>query len=209
MIGIIMQAKATGLTMKYFILTPLLLTLISCSETIETYPNSIISFAEFPQSAGSFWVYAYYDSLTSTADTVTVSINNYSVDTNIKLWKYTYNNHTDSLYVKNNGDTLKMSQDPAVEFPRTIIIFPLETGKSWTHFIYTDSVSDIQNIPVLGEIKEAFLLTENWGAFNDYGQLKRWIVPGIGIVKIRHTGWSFGTANNTWELLEYHIQENL
>ncbi|MCB0282723.1 MAG: hypothetical protein KDF60_09110 [Calditrichaeota bacterium] len=193
--------------MKYFILATLFLTVISCSESTETYQDPITYLADFPQGSGSYWVYAYYDSLTSTADTVTVSIENHTAE-NTKLWKYTYTDHTDSLYVKTSGDTLKMSQDSAVEFPRTVIIFPLEKGKSWMHYIYTDSVSAVQDINVLGESKDAFILNENWGAFNDYGQIKRWIVPNLGIVKIRHTGWSFGTANNTWDLLDYHIQEN-
>lgn len=189
------------------------LVLISCSENstdpVSKNTDQFISVPvdDFPNTPGTFWKYAWYDSLTATADTVLVSISQNFSAGDTTLWKYHFKTGIDSQFVVIKQDTVNIFEYLNYEYPRYVIVFPLKTGNAWTNRFYEDSVVAVENIQVLGKTKQAYIIREEWGILNDYGTIKSWFVPGIGIVKKNHTGYSFGTANNTWNLIEYSIKD--
>ena len=196
-----------------FILFVLILT--ACSDKGETLPlqgkDEVISIPveNFPNTPGSYWKYAYFDSLSSTADTVLVSVSENFSAGDTTLWEYHFKTGIDSQFVVNIQDTVKIFEYRNYEYPRYVIIFPLQVGTSWKNRFYADSVVTVENIPVLGKTLQAYIIRENWGNLNDYGTITSWIVPGIGMVKKVHTGYSFGAANNTWTLLGFTIQDKM
>lgn len=189
------------------ILPVLLLFSFFCSDDATGPSNSDLSTIEdFPNNPGSWWSYAYYDSLNASADTVLVKVLEKGIQSDTTIWQYTFKTHTDTHLVLAKKDTVKIFSILGYSMPRTIFVFPMDSTSVWLNFLYRDSVISQQAIEVAaGNFEKAIVIKEEWGAFNDYGQITSWFVPGVGIVKKKHIGWSFGLANNTWELLEYNI----
>ncbi|MER3523973.1 MAG: hypothetical protein C4326_07870 [Ignavibacteria bacterium] len=68
------------------------------------------------------------------------------------------------------------------------------------------SVSHIGGIATpAGAFPVSYLVEKTWGGFNDYGRLRTWLVPRVGIVKLHRKGVSFADANLIWELIESRI----
>jgi len=182
--------------------------IVFCSEHTTEPPiqdDIVFEISEFPNTTGTEWTYAYYDSLSSTADTVKVIV--HAQQNGFRLWQYIYRDKIDSLYVQIEKDTVNIFNSYfSSTYPAAVFVFPIEEGSSWDGKMFTHKSEVIGRDTVItdaGEFTNAWLVREQWGALNDYGYINTWLVPNVGIVKKYHFGWSFGTANNTWELLEY------
>ncbi len=200
-------------TVKYIfsVIFLLLVLLYSCNDSI-TNPTNENAITDFPNKIGDEWKYFYYDSLTSSADTVIVSIvsdTTFNVNKTAKVWKYTFRNKIEYYFVEILNDTVRIFHSLESFWDNTKFVFPLKVGKKWRGDFVNDSSSviDRDSISVLaGHFRDSYLIQEGWGALNDYGRVLTNFVPGIGIVKKHHLGWSFGTANNYWELMEYKLK---
>jgi hypothetical protein len=197
----------------FIILSTLLFIVLaySCNTSI-TGPSDEIAENGFPNQIGDEWKYFYYDSLSQSSDTVVVSIigdTTFSGSRTAKIWQYKFRNNTEYRFVEILGDTVRIYDYLQSLWINTKFVFPLIVGNSWKGDLLNDSSLVISNdsVSVLaGHFKNSYLIQESWGALNDYGKISTWFVPGIGIVKKHHLGWSFGSANNYWELMEYRIK---
>lgn len=166
----------------------------------------------FPNTIGTKWFYFYYDSLTNYSDTVIVQVVGDTIfDGNRKarIWEYRFRTSTERKYVVISGDTVVIGNNLNNTWANTKYILPFEVGNKWAGDFYSDSNYVIEKVPVTvmaGHFPESYLIKEFWGVVNDYGLIYSWFVPGVGIVKKHHLGWSFGMANIYWELMDYHIK---
>jgi hypothetical protein len=186
--------------------------IISCTGNNAINPIREITVENFPNDVGDFWKYFYYDSLSSYSDIVTVRIIGdtiFNENRTAKIWEYVYTNKTEYRYAETVNDTVRIFNNLQSLWTSTKFIFPLKAGNGWRGDFLSDTSFVERKEPILvsaGYFAECYLINESWGALNDYGRVLTWLVPGIGIVKKHHRGWSFGMANNYWELLEYKIK---
>ncbi len=195
--------------MKKLILLSVLFVL-NCSEKSVQPSNGNYSISDFPNTEGTQWIYSYYDSLNSKADTVTVTVLAALNQGDTSIWQYSFSTYTDSQYVITRDDTIIMRPVNSYKWPETILVFPLQSGNGWKGSSITDTFTVINQETIIvpaGEFENSWFIEENWGAFNDYGRIKIWFEPKVGVIKKHHLGWSFGLANNTWKLLSYTIKE--
>ena len=199
--------------LPYFLLT-LFLTLVAAScEKRSTGINGHEDggLEDFPNTIGSRFVYFYFDSVSMSSDTVVATIvgkTTFDTTKQATVWEYTYSSKTDSKYVYISADTVMIYNDLNTWWGNTIYVFPLRVGKGWKGDFPTDTNRVIDTVAIsvpAGEFSHAFVIEEKWGALNDYGDVLTWFVPKVGMVKTHRSGWSFGLANESWELIEYHI----
>jgi len=186
------------------------LALMYCSEkSTQPVNDDNLSLDHF-STPGNRWIYAYCDSLSSTEDTVTVTVLGSLNQSDTSLWEYSFSTHTDTQYVWVQNDTVTFASVTSQQMREMILVFPLEIGNGWKGHYATDTFSVVaqDTIIVHGvEFKNSWLIEENWGALNDYGRIKIWFDPSVGMLYKHHVGWSFGTANNTSKLLSYSIKK--
>jgi hypothetical protein len=195
---------------SFLLATMLLLSLFICCHKKSTCPRHG-ELPDFPNTIGSRFVYSHFDSLSMTSDTITASI----VDTfssnhqgAVSVWEYRWNSSTRTGKVYYYSDTVMVHDDAISGLGYTIYVFPLEIGKGWKDGLILDTSTVIDRVPVCvpaGIFAGAFLIERRWSGLQVFGHELIWLVPRVGIVKKHHWGWSFGWANQTWELIEYHI----
>lgn len=170
--------------------------------------------ADFPNTVGTNWVYAIYDSVRQQADTVDITIIGSRFDpfgtTITTLWfqSSAYSGLGSVGYYK---DTVRLYGGWG--FGRTFV-FPLVVGKSWgfdfrrgwdsVRVVSLDSIT----VPAGQFSKCLFLLGRSYqvGPVATY-YTKTWFVPKIGIIKMYTYGGSAGPRETSvvWSLLRYHI----
>ncbi|MBI5471104.1 MAG: hypothetical protein HY961_02030 [Ignavibacteriae bacterium] len=170
--------------------------------------------SDFPNTRGTQWTYARFDSLASRRDTVVVTVFG-QVTFNGRpatIWQQAARSRTDTIYVSVSGDTVRMYNFPFSSSTNSKYIFPLYVGKGWRgDFLYDSSTVTLNGaIPTpAGQFTNGFLVQEEWSTFNDYGHFETWLVPRVGIVKQYRREWGFGLQKETWELLSYHINTGI
>jgi len=180
---------------------------ISCNDS-STGPSTS-STDIFPNKLGNTWIYAHHDSLSNLSDTLTVTIvgeTTLSNNQSAMIWQYRLSNNIDTVYVFNVGDTVRFVTN---RHPFRIL-FPLQIGSKWGgDYGLNDTIRILQKAPisvVAGTFANSYEIQETWGGLNDYGQFTRWFAPNAGLIRIYHTGASFGMANETFELISYSIR---
>jgi hypothetical protein len=165
----------------------------------------------FPNTEGSQWVYAWYDSILRRRDTVTVSaLNLVTLPGNIdaRIWQRRWSSGaTDTQYVWIRDDTLRMFSHPGDPYYGRKFVFPLYLGKQWTGDFLRDTskVTSIQTLPVPAGSFTTHLVEQSWFGPNDYGHIMTWVAPNVGIVMLRRKEmWNF--ADEEWHLLRYIIR---
>ena len=181
---------------------------VSCKRSSTSAGEPVVP--DFPNNAGNYWVYSFYDSLANKSDILTITIVGQTPDKSASIWQFKYSDRIDTQYVTISQDTVIFA--PAVNSPwssyNTKIPFPLLIGNKWRGNYLNDSsyVAEINSISVpAGSFSNAYKIVEGWGGFNDYGSIISWFVPKVGIVRRYHKGVSFGLANDTFTLVSYNI----
>jgi len=194
-----------------FVLFVLIGIMGACQKKTTMGPDNETTLKDFPNKIGDEWTYFYYDSLTSSSDTVTVKIvSEIKLDDtrHIKIWEYQYQTKTDTNYVEISGDTVKIYKHLTTQWENTKLVFPLFVGKVWKGDFVNDSsiVKDKLSISLNGHsFPNCYKIEEAWGGFNDYGRVMTWYVPEVGIVKKHYSIWGFAFSNEYWELLNYSL----
>lgn len=195
--------------MKTRISLSLLALVLVLSPSCKNSPTQIseVPSMEFPNNIGNSWTYSHFDSLAQKSDSVLVTIvgqTNLTPDQVATIWQFKYPNRIDTGYVTVSQDTVRL-----VSSGRSFrILFPLQVGNKWVEDYVNDTNRVVGYGPitvVAGSFSGAYQIVESWGGFNDYGSIARWFVPAVGIVRMYHRGWSFGEANETYELIRYQI----
>jgi hypothetical protein len=188
----------------------LLLGLISCiDENVE--PESLLSEPEFLINPHNIWTYAFYDSLNGKKDTVSIrSLGEtlYDKRTPAFIWQLKFKNYTDTHYVfiSKQLDSLRVVPNftSRERYFKLRMIFPLVIGKKWKGEWFNDTVRVLKQEKAFAGntiYSNAYYLEEKWGALNDYGNMKVWYYPQVGILKLHRREWGFGFMNQTWELI--------
>ena len=183
----------------------------SCNSSI-TNPTTDKTITDFPNKIGDEWKYFYYDSLSSLADTVIVSIvgdTTFNTNRTAKVWKYQFRDGIEYHFVEILNDTVRIYDYLETLWDNTKFVFPLKVGKGWKGDFVTDTSSIIkrESISVLaGHFEDSYLIKEEWDGPNEHGHVLTSFVPRIGIVKKLDLGFSFGSGNKNWELMEYMIK---
>ncbi len=183
----------------------------SCQKKTTMVPVHETILKDFPNEIGDEWTYFYYDSLASYSDTVTVKIvSEMKLDANrhVKIWEYHYQTKIDTNYVEISGDTVKIYKNLKTQWENTKLVFPLFVGKGWKGDFLNDSsmVKDKLSISVKGHsFPNCYIIEESWGSFNDYGRVKTYFVPAVGIVKKHFSRGTFVFSNEYWELLNFSL----
>ena len=201
---------STGL----FILMILSFLLTSCEKDKSgiTASGEMIFTSYFPNNIGTQWTYFYYDSLANQSDTVAVQVvgdTTFEDNRKARIWEYRFQSATERKYVEISEDTVKIYDDLNTLWINTKFIMPFEVGKKWGGDFLLDSSYVIEKLPITviaNRFTESYKIKEIWGGLNDYGLVYTWFVPGVGIVKRHHRGWSFGMANKYWELMNYKVE---
>jgi len=195
----------------------LALVLVACEDDPPTTSHGDVPL-EFPNGVGSSWTYDYADSIAVAADSVVVSIvglkslPRYGL---AKIWQREFVNagFVDSQYVVESGDTIKIYG--TAPFPNLItVLLPLEVGNSWTSspgMIDTTTITDAGQVRIFEPItRTRYRLRRQWSDLESSEDSEIWLVPDVGIffMHLNATAPMSGQAvNETWKLVDYHIQE--
>jgi hypothetical protein len=160
---------------------------------------------DFPNTIGSQWTYAVFDSLTHQPDTLVATIVGQTVLANnmaATVWRMAYSNLTDSQYVELANDTMTVYY----RRERTLFVFPFQVGSMWIGSFLRDSNSVVHRgqitVPA-GSFASGFQIREKWSFPQDSGEAVTWMVPRVGIVDLRRK--QYGFQNLTWRLIGYTI----
>ncbi len=196
---------------------------LSCSSN-STQPKPYNNSAVLPNYTGNTWVYAVYDSLNSTKDTITVQVAGVTHapdNTLLMIWKYTSSSgdvsaylpfSNDTSYVYSGQDTVYFFFDQKMHYINSKFAFPLEVGKEWSNNAVgisdTSEVTEKKQISTPVEtFTNAFHIERNRNGLNDYISISYWFVNDVGFAKLyfKETGFSFRTF--TWNLISYSVQQ--
>ncbi len=195
---------------KLFIILFAALLLSACENSTDNNPPEVNT-GSFPNKVGDSWVYAVYDSLNSTVDTLTVNIVGTTTGNgkDLTIWVRESNTYKDTLYVNVDNKTVYFYEDAFPNVADHIFVFPLEKGKIWTNpdqVRDSSIVKDKEAVSVPADnFTDAFRIERNWGGFNVYGYSITWFVENIGIVKMYRRIQGFDNIKETWELLSYNV----
>jgi hypothetical protein len=191
---------------------PLILVLLGCSEAPER--SSVRADESFPNSVGSQWVYAVFDSMANSWDTVRVDIIS-TVDIGFgdraSVWRYTRSDAVWHRYMRTAGRRVLEYHNPDRTAASTLYIFPLQVGNRWISnptWHDTSFVTMIDTVPSLSRVFEnAFFIERKWQASGSSGRADTWFVPRIGIVKLNlWATTSMDTTRELWELIDCKVE---
>ncbi len=189
-----------------------------------------LSIEDFPMTVGSQWTFVRTDTLirqigrrepTYVTEIETVTIEVVRTDKKkkkeiISKWVRTFNAEIDTQYVIFSKDTLELTTptNPAGSYFAFKIAFPLIVGNRWFGRYGEpppDSykVAQPESLKVeAGTFADAYLIERGIWIPNNSIYFKYWIVPKIGIVKMRKWDQYFGeyTIEN-WDLIRYDIKK--
>ena len=160
---------------------------LSCSDH-GTTPDCRSTLTDFPNAAGTEWIYATYDSVSGLNDTLRVTVLGAVALPNgltATAWEYSSSSVIDTHYVRVSGDTVRIQPDPESTWKTTTYVFPLTEGSSWGGAFASDTSWVVEqgsiSVPA-GTFEQASHIHERWGALNDYGTVDSWLAPGVGLV---------------------------
>lgn len=180
------------------------------------YDLAVFPRSSFPDDVGQWWRYATYDSLTESADTITVTVKGklppLSRDIPMTVWEIRSDAAdsaiVDTLFVADqslgmivSGDTLFTGE--VQDFFR----FPQAVGRTWGMDFIVPVPDVVEKKPIsvaVGDFETAFRNVTPGSGLNDYWLGDTWLAPHVGIVKRRFKRDGLGSVLHfTWELIDY------
>ena len=161
----------------------------------------------FPNTIGTSWTYAIFDSIGQRADTAIVTVAGQTIHPYfgpVTALRTAYKNRTDSQYVRISGDTMTIYE----ENDARSYVFPLSVGQRWTGWFLIDTsiVTQRGTISVpMGSFQNGFKVESTVRGYNIFFRKSVWLVPQVGIVDVRLTVVGIGYETTTWKLLTYHV----
>ena len=189
----------------------LLSTSSSCKKTPVTEFNK-----EFPNTSGTWWKYKVYDSVTSTLDTITISVlGNSKLDNgmDVKIWQINSLNSykpVDTNYVYSGPDGIKFYYNKSTQSFYKAYKFPLEVGKYWIGIQPQDTIRVISKgditVPA-GTFIDNYII-ERRVRYIPNGSLyeKEYFLPNIGVITRVHQAFISWPFSQYWELVAYSIK---
>jgi len=183
-----------------FSLGSLVFILSSCVEMRETFRMNVNS--EFPLQVGSKWTYVHFDSLSSVADTLTVSITSERAmnDGSYEyIWRFRSPTKTVSCPVILGGTTVEFPRTPFENMERMKFYFPLKDL----------NVPRPKIVVPAGSFPNSFLIKQSSHEPNTQNFFQYWISSGVGFVRISTQIFETLSGRHTvetWELASYTVQ---
>ncbi|MBM4166224.1 MAG: hypothetical protein FJ218_04790 [Ignavibacteria bacterium] len=193
---------------------------ISCKKNpVEHQPPQPV-YEYFPNTVGSWWKYARYDSTENILDTVTIYITkNVQLPNGLtgKVWKTDYSSDTNDYGQSicfRNGDTISEYGyfddiiDSTIE--DYIVILPIEIGQRWKTPVFDSSVVVEQDsINVLAGEFYCFQIYRRYYLDIEENYDRKWFCPKVGFIKLYLNPPNFAPnveSHFSYELLSYHIE---
>lgn len=195
---------------------------VTTNETWELIEYDLTTFGlrQFPNKIGNAWVYEEIDSVSGGLDTVAVTFDTVTVTIvdsgrfesgdSYTLWEFVSRNGIDTQYVVTGEERLSFLHDTIFSPLWDIYYdFPLAVGRTWGLEFFAPVPEVLDKEPVVTPIQpfaSSFHTRMYGGGFNDYWTQEDWLVPGVGIARIRR--WQFGFIpwmNRTWTLIDYYL----
>lgn len=177
----------------------------------------------FPNTAGSWWRYEVFDSLTMTTDTALVTVLDSTAIQNgdsFTVWSVVFSNRSVPSFTRTANDTITVTLSVS-QFDRARneqFVLPLTLGNKWHGVLEQHDSSEVTSVGDLatraGTFSSVAEISRGWvlGFEGGGGRNLTFIAPGVGIVRqvelfIVSTGGAppFTAVHAHWELLEYGI----
>lgn len=190
------------------------LSVVACTD--RGFEPEVFDEGRYPASVGTQWVYARYDSVRSTEDTVTITITAQSAlgprrTRHIARYETADTTRLDTLFISGDTATLRTGNG-SVSWIADRYVFPLYVGSVWSAASEDDSVwvreKAARAVPA-GEFRIAYRL-DRVVLFLNYTHADRiWVAPGYGVIQ-KHVrrSWIEPDAreqNDLWTLIDYTI----
>ncbi|MDX9857768.1 MAG: hypothetical protein RBT76_08270 [candidate division Zixibacteria bacterium] len=191
---------------------------VTLSCTTQSVEPEVIGEGTYPAAVGTQWIYARYDSVRSSQDTITITITSSRPLQNGCMEHTARYKAGDTL----RDDTLVTCGDTATwlsgngynSWITERYVFPLTVGNAWSASFEYDSVwvrqKNLLAVPA-GEFYKTYQL-ERIMFFLNYSLVDRiWVAPGYGVIQ-KHVrrSWiepDFREQNDVWTLIDYTIAE--
>lgn len=183
--------------------------IIGCSN-LTSPSKSDMTINDFPTKQGTYWVYKITDFVKNTSDILTVSIlGNATLSNNqlASIWEYKYSDHTDTMFVAINVDTILFYN--AQYYAPHKFIFPLTVGNSWDTNTGKAEVTTFEYVPTItlsGYFSyKVTIYPTHWG--NTGGNEQYFISPDVGIIRFDNLMFETDVSqryHTLWELRYFH-----
>lgn len=176
----------------------------------------------FPNTAGSWWRYEVFDSLTMTTDTALVTVLDSTVIQNgdsFTVWSVVFSNRSVPSFTRIANDTITVTLSSSLFHGsrNEQFVLPLTLGNKWHGVLAPNDSSKVISVASVGTPAGTFSnvaeISRGWTLKfegND-GRNLTFIAPNVGIVRqvelvnIGTGGTPFTAVHALWELLEYNI----
>ena len=183
-----------------------LMTLISTGLTAQVQPKA------FPNALNSHWRYLKAGPKEQYLDVKIIGETRMENGQKAAVWVYNYPDETDTNYVIESDDNIKVIEAPGNRLKREIN-FPLYVGKSWASSSkYGDSTRVIGKTTLTtpaGNFPDTYILTNIPNTRYRVGNYRKidtiWFTPDIGITKYSQNDFDGRPklSNGIWLLSEY------
>jgi len=184
---------------------------LACSSSIEPGLSE-----EFPNTRGSRWVYAVYDSLTEERDTVEVRV---AEETQMELWgelraatrwRLAPALNDSIWYVITTGDTVRVwsGDEERLTALKFVYVFPLEIGRRLAAYSCLDSEVMARKAMLIpdGSERTAYFIQSRGVCHNTLYREERWFAPGVGLLSVNWwEKWVGVSRNETWKLISFQL----
>jgi uncharacterized membrane protein (UPF0127 family) len=169
---------------------------------------------------GDSWTYRYRSIFDSSSHVIKVKVVGKGTlpdGERAKLWKYTYPNYTDTLWVTSNDTVAKIYYKPCLPCTpkmgalRLRYVLPLKVGNSWhTEAPYGDTTKVLVQkiITVPAGTFTTFEISKTLGyVTNSWTQDTLWFKNKVGLIKKSQWEYSLGPSygDGIWKLKSYHV----
>lgn len=184
-------------------------------KNLKSIHTSVMTLRSFPSSVGSSWTYEWKARGSDPVDTVVVRVAA-SIDSSaigpVKVWVFESASGSDTLFMTVTSDTIRFFRWLMPDLWTVKLVFPIRIGSVWMgDQPAIDScwvpAQEVVSVPA-GVLRPAFRVEEFWWMPNVYGQVKTWIVPGIGVVMEDRQESERFLGSYVRRLISYEIAED-
>ena len=176
----------------------------------------------FPNTAGSWWRYEVFDSLTMTTDTALVTVLDSTVIQNgdsFTVWSVVFSDRSGPSFTRIANDTITVTLSASLFYGsrNEQFVRPLTLGSKWNGILELNDSSEVISIGDLvtraGMFSNVVEISRKWndGFEGNGARNMTFIAPNVGIVRqveivyVNPGSGPFTTVHALWELLEYDI----
>lgn len=192
--------------------TLIIIAIYACSnkniEPINLEHDVISNVTDIQITKNNKWIFLGLDSLSKKTDTLSIEIKTSANSlTDKNLWILKEKNIADTTFYIYKSDSILFFAKQSDNISISKIIFPLKVGSKWRNTLNASDSTYVLKYENVKNNSRAFddctILLRKINSFNYYSSEYIWIKKGIGIVKIKKTGFdSFIVTNITYNLLE-------